>query len=62
MGHALHTFYTNKTQPYIYSEYKIFVAEVASTINESLLIKDMPNNTKRQNGKGISSKPLFRAV
>ena len=46
MGHALHTFYTNKTQPYIYSEYKIFVAEVASTVNESLLIKYMLNNTK----------------
>jgi len=38
MGHAMHSFYTNKTQPYIYSEYKIFVAEVASTVNESLLI------------------------
>ena len=38
MGHALHSYYTNQTQPYIYSEYKIFVAEVASTVNESLLI------------------------
>jgi len=38
MGHAMHSFYTNKTQPYIYSEYKIFVAEVASTVNEALLI------------------------
>ncbi len=38
MGHALHSYYTNRTQPYIYSEYKIFVAEVASTVNESLLI------------------------
>jgi oligoendopeptidase F len=39
MGHAMHSYYTNKTQPYIYSDYKIFVAEVASTLNESLLIK-----------------------
>ncbi len=46
MGHALHTYYTNKTQPYIYSEYKIFVAEVASTVNESLLIRYMLENTK----------------
>ena len=38
MGHAMHSYYTNKTQPYIYSEYKIFVAEVASTVNESLLM------------------------
>jgi oligoendopeptidase F len=39
MGHAMHSYYTNKTQHYIYSDYKIFVAEVASTLNESLLIK-----------------------
>lgn len=39
MGHALHSYYTNMTQPYIYSEYKIFVAEVASTVNESLLMR-----------------------
>lgn len=45
MGHALHSYYTNKTQPYIYSEYKIFVAEVASTVNESLLMKHMLKNT-----------------
>jgi oligoendopeptidase F len=45
MGHALHSYYTNKTQPYIYSEYKIFVAEVASTVNESLLIRYLIDNT-----------------
>ncbi|NTV90393.1 MAG: oligoendopeptidase F [Clostridiales bacterium] len=45
MGHALHSFYTNRTQPYIYSDYRIFVAEVASTVNESLLIKYMLKNT-----------------
>ena len=38
MGHALHSYYTNMSQPYVYSEYKIFVAEVASTVNESLLM------------------------
>jgi oligoendopeptidase F len=41
MGHAMHSYYTNLTQPYIYSDYKIFVAEVASTLNESLLIKHL---------------------
>jgi oligoendopeptidase F len=41
LGHALHSYYTNMTQPYVYSEYKIFVAEVASTVNESLLMKYM---------------------
>ncbi|MCX7842653.1 MAG: oligoendopeptidase F [Clostridia bacterium] len=45
MGHALHSFYSNKTQPYVYSQYKIFVAEVASTANESLLIKYLLDNT-----------------
>lgn len=39
MGHAMHSYYTNMTQPYVYSEYKIFVAEVASTVNESLLMR-----------------------
>lgn len=38
MGHAMHTYYSNQTQPHIYSGYKIFVAEVASTCNETLLI------------------------
>lgn len=51
MGHALHSYYTNKTQPYIYSEYKIFVAEVASTVNESLLIKHMLENTSDRKDK-----------
>lgn len=46
MGHALHSFYTNKTQPYIYSEYKIFVAEVASTLNEALLMRHMLKKTE----------------
>jgi len=45
MGHAMHSYYTNKTQPYIYSQYKIFVAEVASTVNESLLIDYLLNVT-----------------
>lgn len=51
MGHALHSYYTNKTQPYVYSEYKIFVAEVASTVNEALLMKYMLNNTKDRGEK-----------
>lgn len=38
MGHALHSYHSDKSQPYIYAGYKIFVAEVASTCNEALLI------------------------
>lgn len=41
MGHALHSYYSNKTQPIAYRDYKIFVAEVASTFNESLLMQHL---------------------
>ena len=37
MGHAIHTYLSNKNQPYIKADYMIFVAEVASTLNEILL-------------------------
>ena len=37
LGHSLHSYYTRKTQPFIYGDYSIFVAEVASTTNENLL-------------------------
>ncbi|MDQ0207889.1 oligoendopeptidase F [Alkalicoccobacillus murimartini] len=36
-GHSMHSDYTRRTQPYLYGDYTIFVAEVASTLNESLL-------------------------
>ncbi|MCM1289414.1 MAG: oligoendopeptidase F [Corallococcus sp.] len=39
MGHSMHTYYSDKTQPYSKAGYKIFVAEVASTCNEVLLLK-----------------------
>jgi oligoendopeptidase F len=45
MGHAIHSYYSDKVQPYIYAAYKIFVAEVASTCNEALLIDHMLKNT-----------------
>jgi oligoendopeptidase F len=48
MGHALHSYYTNTTQPYIYSEYKIFVAEVASTCNESLLTSHLLKQSNKK--------------
>ena len=39
MGHSIHTYFSNKTQPYAKADYRIFVAEVASTVNEVLLVK-----------------------
>ena len=38
LGHSMHSYYSKNAQPYLYSGYKIFVAEVASTLNELLLI------------------------
>ncbi len=38
MGHNMHSFYTGQSQPYPYANYSIFLAEVASTFNESLLL------------------------
>ena len=43
MGHAMHSFYSSSTQPYVYAHYTIFLAEVASTVNESLLVNYMLN-------------------
>ncbi|WP_455010924.1 oligoendopeptidase F [Mogibacterium timidum] len=37
-GHSMHSYYTRKEQPYIYGSHSIFTAEVASTVNETLLI------------------------
>lgn len=46
MGHSLHSWYSNHTQPYRYAGYRIFVAEVASTCNEALLIHDLLDRTE----------------
>ena len=45
MGHALHTYHSNKNQPQAYKEYVIFVAEVASTCNEVLLMRHLLSKT-----------------
>jgi len=41
LGHSLHSQYTSEEQPYVYSNYEIFVAEVASTVNEALLVNHL---------------------
>ncbi len=46
MGHSMHSFYTRKTQPYTYGDHSIFTAEVASTVNESLLIRYLLDTEK----------------
>lgn len=51
MGHSLHTYFSQKNQPYAKSSYKIFVAEVASTVNEVLLLKYMLSKAEDANLK-----------
>ncbi len=46
MGHTLHTYFSCRTQPYAKADYRIFVAEVASTVNEVLLLKHVLAKTE----------------
>ena len=46
LGHAMHTFYSDKNQEFVNAGYTIFVAEVASTLNEALLMDDLLRKTK----------------
>lgn len=46
MGHSLHTYYSNAKQPYAKADYRIFVAEVASTVNEVLLLRHILSKTE----------------
>lgn len=46
MGHTMQSYFSNKTQPFPLSNYPIFVAEVASTFNENLLIRHMLDTVK----------------
>ncbi|KYG32416.1 oligoendopeptidase F [Alkalihalobacillus trypoxylicola] len=50
-GHSLHSYYTRNHQPYVYGNYTIFVAEVASTLNEALLNDYLVKNTKDEKQK-----------
>lgn len=44
MGHSMHSSYTREEQPFIYGSHSIFTAEVASTVNENLLMKHLIKN------------------
>ncbi len=55
LGHALHSFYSNGAQPYATSSYTIFVAEVASTVNEILLTHYLLQNSSGDMKKYILS-------
>lgn len=51
LGHAMHSYYSKKNQNYRNSQYATFVAEVASTTNEAILIRYLLKNTKDKNEK-----------
>ena len=51
LGHSMHSYFSNKNNKYQYSSYKIFVAEVASTVNEMLLNYYMLENSKSKEEK-----------
>jgi len=46
MGHSMHSYFTRATQPFVYGSHSIFTAEVASTVNENLLMKDLLQKEK----------------
>ena len=50
-GHSMHSYLSNQAQPYQYSRYPIFVAEVASTFNEELLMELLLNQRKKKEEK-----------
>ena len=51
LGHSMHSYYTRENNPYQYGHYSIFVAEVASTVNELLLAKYIINNSNDKKEK-----------
>ena len=51
MGHNMHSFYTEQSQPFVYADYSIFVAEVASTMNEAFLLDYLIENAKTKEEK-----------
>lgn len=51
MGHNMHSYYTGLNQPFVYANYSIFLAEVASTFNESLLLDYLINISESKEEK-----------
>ncbi|MDD3806965.1 MAG: oligoendopeptidase F [Candidatus Marinimicrobia bacterium] len=49
LGHTIHSMLTHENQPYIYSDYSLFIAEVASTMNEALLLDHLLKTTDDPN-------------
>ena len=52
-GHSLHSYFAREAQPYVYAGYTIFLAEVASTLNEALLTHHLVEQAKRDNDHSL---------
>lgn len=52
-GHSLHSYFTRAAQPYVYADYTMFVAEVASTLNEALLTHYLVDKAKAEGDKAL---------
>jgi oligoendopeptidase F len=61
-GHSMHTYFSTKNQPQLLSNYSIFVAEVASTVNENLLIHHLLNDADTALQKAILDEHISNFV
>jgi oligoendopeptidase F len=52
-GHSMHSYLSRRKQPYVYADYPIFVAEVASTFNEQLLLQFLKKKAKTSNERAF---------
>ena len=59
LGHSMHSYYSEKNQPYFNQNYVIFVAEIASTVNEILLAKKLLRSTENQNERRFIADSLL---
>ena len=60
LGHTMQSYFSNKTQPYPLADYPIFVAEVASTFNEALLIDHMLKTHQGRRHAAVAARQLSR--
>lgn len=62
LGHAMHSYFSNQTQPREKADYTIFLAEIASTTNEMLLLNYLLKNSKKKSEKNALYNKLFDEV
>ena len=62
LGHAMHSYYSNKNQSYVYSDYSIFLAEIASTVNEVLLNDYLYRNSSNKEDQAYYINELLELI